>query len=141
MKKPSFLKQFNWRFLLVRILVNALVLILVGLLVPNIYFVDRSIGNLLFLSIALGVLNAIVKPIAQFLTLPLIFASYGLIIVVINSLILVLLSALFPDRFAVESLLWAFVGGAIMGIASSFLESLFGLSMPIVPDEPPGSSC
>ena len=47
------------------------------------------------------------------------------------------MSWLFPARFEVGNLLWALVGGLVLGLLSSFLESLLGLTMPIVPDEPP----
>ena len=97
MKISRFFKQFNWRFLLVRILVNAIALAVTAAIVPKIYFVDKSIWNWLFMALMLGVLNALLKPILQFLTLQLIFVTYGLVIVLINALILLLLSFLFPS--------------------------------------------
>jgi len=136
MKRSGFFKQFNWRFLLVRILANAIALAVTAAIVPKIYFVDKSALNWLLMAIMLGVLNALVKPVLQFLTLQFLFVTYGLTIVVINAVILLLLSLLFPDRFAVDNLLWALVGGLVLGLVSAFLESLLGLTMPIVPDEP-----
>lgn len=137
MRISQFIKQFNWRFLLVRIVVNAIALAITAVVVPKINFVDKSIWNWLLMAVMLGVLNALLKPILQFLTLQFIFATYGLVIVLVNTLILLLLSWLFPTRFAVDNLLWALVGGLVLGLISSFLESLLGLTMPIVPDEPP----
>jgi putative membrane protein len=136
MKLNRFLKQFNWRFLLVRILVNAIALAVTVAIVPKIGFVDTSIRNWLFMAIMLGVLNALVKPLLQFLTLQFIFVTFGLVLVIVNALILMLLSLMFPNQFAVDSILWAFVGGLVLGLVSSFFESLLGLTMPIVPDEP-----
>jgi len=135
MKKFPLLKQFNWRALLVRILINATVLAVTALILPNVSFVQVTVGNILFIAIALGVLNAVIKPILQFLTLSFIFTTYGVVVVLINAVILWFLSFLFPDRFAVHSILAALLGGALIGILGSFFESLFGLSMPIVPDE------
>ena len=132
-----FLKQFNWRFLLVRILVNAIALAVTAAVLPKVYFVDKSIWNWLFMALMLGVLNALLKPILQAVTLQFIFVTYGLVIVLVNALLLWSLSLLFPARFAVESLLWLSVGGLVLGLFSSFLESLLGLTMPIVPDEAP----
>ena len=132
------LKQFNWRFLLVRIVVNAIALALTAAIMPKIYFVDKTLGSWLLMALMLGVLNALLKPVLQFLTLQFIFVTYGLVIVLINSLLLWLLSLLFPNRFAVENLWWLLLGGLVLGLLSSFLESLLGLTMPIVPDEPPG---
>ena len=129
------LKQFNWRFLLVRFLVNAVAVAITAAVTPKIYFVDKSIWSWLLITVMLGVLNALLKPALQFLTLRFIFVTYGLVIVLVNTLILLLLSYLFPDRFAVDNLWWALVGGLVLGLLSSFLESLLGLTMPIVPEE------
>jgi putative membrane protein len=137
MRIRRFLKQFNWRFLLVRIVVNAIALAVTAAIVPKISFVDKSIGNWLLMAFMLGVLNALLKPILQFLTLQFIFVTYGLVVVIVNALILLLLSFLFPARFAVDNLLWALAGGLVLGLLSSFLESLLGLTMPIVPEELP----
>jgi putative membrane protein len=137
MRIRHFIKQFNWRFLLVRILVNALALAFTAAVTPKIYFVDRSIGSWLLMAVMLGVLNALLKPVLQFLTLQFIFVTYGLVVVLVNALLLWLLSLLFPNRFAVDNLLWALLGGLVLGLVSAFLESLLGLTMPIVADEPP----
>jgi putative membrane protein len=131
------LRQFNWRFLLVRFLVNAIAVAITAAVTPKIYFVDRSVWSWLLITAMLGVLNALLKPILQFLTLQFIFVTYGLVVVLVNTLILLLLSLLFPARFAVDNLWWALLGGLVLGLLSSFLESLLGLTMPIVPDEPP----
>ena len=138
MKIERFLKQFNWRFLLVRIMVNAFALAFTALVTPKIYFVDRSFLNWLLMALMLGVLNALLKPVLQFLTLQFLFVTYGMVLVLVNSLLLWLLSFIFRNRFAVDSLAWLFVGGLVLGLVSSFLENLLGLTMPIVPDEPPG---
>jgi putative membrane protein len=137
MKTERFLKQFNWRFLLVRIVVNALALAFTAAILPKIYFVDKSIWNWLLMALLLGVLNALLKPVLHFLTLQFIFVTYGLVVILINALLLGLLSLLVPNRFAVESLPWLLVGGLVLGLVSSFFESLLGLTMPVVPDQPP----
>jgi putative membrane protein len=137
MKLDRFFKQFNWRFLLVRIVVNALALAGTAAFLPKIYFVDKTWGSWLLMALMLGVLNALLKPVLQFLTLQFIFVTYGLVIVLVNALLLWLLSILFPNRFAVDSIWWLLIAGLVLGLLSSFLESLFGLTMPIVPDEPP----
>lgn len=124
-------RQFNWRMVLVRVLVNGLSLLAITALLPDISFVNPSILNLAFLAAVLGLLNAFIKPILQFLTLAFIFASYGLVLILINTAILILLSILFPNLFAVDGLLWALVGGALLGILSGALESLCGLNLPI----------
>jgi putative membrane protein len=132
--KFSFVRNFKWKILLLRIFANAVTLALVAILVPDIYFTDRSLPSLLLVAIGLGIVNALIKPVIQFLTLPFIFASYGLVLVLINGLVLWLVSVLFHNRFAVTNFWWALFGGALMGLASSFLESLLGVTPPIVPE-------
>ena len=135
--KIPFLRNFNWRILLLRILINAAALLLAAALLPSIYFVDRSLVTLFLMAFALGVLNAFVKPIIQVLTLRFIFASYGLIVVLINTLMMYLLAFLFPERFAVDKFIWALVGGALIGSVGGLLESLLGVTPPIVADRYP----
>ncbi len=133
-KHRSILKQFNWRMILVRVLINSLTLILVALLVPKIYFVDKTLLSVFLVAVGLGILNALVKPAIQFLTLQFIFATLGFVVILINTIMLLLLSILFDKRFAVDGIIWAIVGGALMGLISSLLESLLGLNVPIVLD-------
>lgn len=122
---------WNWRMLLMRVVINGLTLILVALLLPNIYFVDKTLLAVLLMAIGLGILNFVVKPIVQFLTLPFIFATYGFVVVLINTVILLFLNYFFSERFYVGSLVWAILGGLVMGIVASFLESLLGLNIPV----------
>jgi len=136
-REIPFVRNFNWRILLLRILINAVALFLTAALVPDIYFVDRSLASLLLLALGLGVLNAFVKPVLQVLTLRFIFASYGFIVILINTLILYLLAFFFSARFAVDHFLWAFVGGALIGAIGSLFESLLGVTAPIVGDRYP----
>jgi putative membrane protein len=134
MKQFTLAQHLNWRVLLLRMLVNAAALLATALLLPNIYFVDRSFVILFWMALVLGVLNALVKPVVQFLTLPFIFATYGVVVVLINAGLLWLLSALFPSLFVVDGVLWAFLGGIVMGLLGSFLESLLGVTPPLVPE-------
>ncbi|MEZ4771028.1 MAG: phage holin family protein [Caldilineales bacterium] len=134
-KRFSWLTHFNWRIMLMRIVIYAISLVVIAILTPNIYFAARSIAILLIAAVALGLLSAIVKPLIQFLTFQVIFASYGIVIVFINALLLWLLSVLFPQWFQVSSIFWALVGGALLGVVTSLLEALFGLNVPIVPAE------
>jgi putative membrane protein len=135
--KTRLRQSFNWRMLLMRVVVNMLALAFTALVVPKIFFVEQSLLAWVIMGAALGILNAVVKPIIQFLTLRFIFVTIGLVLVVINAAMLYLLSWLMPDQFAVDSLLWAVVGGFVLGIVNAFLENLLGLSPPIVSEKYP----
>ena len=125
-------KHFNWRALLLRFVVNAVALAVTAIVVPQIYFMgDYRILTWLVISAAFGLLNTFVKPVVQFLMLPFLFVSYGLVVVVINSLMLFILSVIFTRRFHVTSLLMAFIGGLVFGLVGSMLENLLGLVPPI----------
>jgi len=130
------LRQFNWRVLLVRFLINAFTLYVVVIVTPKVSFVDPSLFSVLLLAVALGILNGLIKPVIHFFTLPFIFTTYGLIVVLVNTIILWLLGWLFPDRIVVGGLFWALFAGTLYGAISAFLESLFGLNAPILPDQP-----
>ncbi len=126
---------FNWKVMLLRVLINGLSLATAALFVPNIRILgENPLLNFLFLGAALGVLNALVKPIIQFLTLSLLFSSYGIVVVIINSVILMLLALIFDDRIEINSLIAAFLGGAIIGLVSIILEYALGVTPPIVDD-------
>lgn len=130
-------KQFNWRMVLMRIVVNALALLITAGLVPNIYFVERNVLSWLLLALALGILNALIKPIIQFLTLRFIFATYGVVVALINAILLFMLALLLPKHLEVNGIFWALVGGAVLGIVSALFESLLGLTPPIVSEKHP----
>jgi putative membrane protein len=135
MKIFNLSKAFNWRILLVRILVNAVMLVVLAIL-PGIKFVDPSLGKLLLMALVLGLINAFVKPVLQFLTLSFLFVTYGFVIILINAVVLLLLARLFQS-YQIASFWAALFGGALIGLISSFLESLFGVAPPILPEKPP----
>ena len=129
--------HFHLRPLIMRFLVNALALICTVGIVPHVSFSgDHRILSWLVISVVFGLLNAFLKPLLQLVMLPLIFVSYGLIIVLINTLLLYVLSWIFPDRFQVERLLWAIVGGLVCGFLETLFLNLLGLTPPIVEGGP-----
>jgi putative membrane protein len=119
---------------LMRIFVNALVLLVISIL-PDIYFVEPTILRILFVALIFGILNAYVKPIVQFLTLRYIFITYGFALVIINAIMLFILNIIVSGMFSVDSFLWAFIGGALIGLVSAILENLFGMQIPIFPED------
>ena len=125
--------------MLVRWIVSALCLFFTVLVVPHVYFSgDYPILSWLIISAVFGLLTTFIKPLVQLVLLPLIFVSYGLVIVLINTLVIWFLSVIFPERFHVEYILWAIVAGLVSGLLIGLLENLFGLSPPIVQGGPEG---
>lgn len=72
-------------------------------------------------AVALGVLNAFIKPILLMLTLPITCLTLGLFILVLNGLMLVILSLL-PVGFRVDGLFSAIVGALIFSVTGFVLN-------------------
>jgi putative membrane protein len=129
--------HFRVRPLLLRFVVSALCLALTVILVPHVYFSgDYRILSWLLISAVFGLLMAFVKPLIQLLLLPLIFVSYGFVVVLINTILIWLLALIFPNRFQVDYILWALLAGLVSGLLITLLENLFGLSPPIIQGGP-----
>ena len=78
---------------LARAAVTGLALWVVTLIVPGISFVGgetdlQRIGIILVVAVIFGLVNAVIKPIVQLLSIPLYILTLGLIHVVINALML-----------------------------------------------------
>jgi putative membrane protein len=122
----------NWRHLLVATFVNALVLALVVLLLPGLTInATRPVTGTILLAIIYGLLKAYVKPVIQFVALKYLFATYGLVTIAINALLLWLVALLSLNTLLYTSILALLIGGALAGLFSLILESVFGLTPPV----------
>lgn len=107
--------------LLVVWLVNALALIAVAYLMPNISV--SGFGTALVAALVLGLVNAIVRPVLVLLTLPATILTLGLFIFVLNGLLFWMVGS-FIEGFQVAGF-WAGVFGAIaFSLVSWLLSSL-----------------
>jgi len=114
--------------LIIRIIVSAVAIAVTAyLLQPHIVVTNNDIGTYLLLGLIFGIINALIKPL---LTCPLVILSLGLFIFVINGFMLLLTAAFSGGRLYVEGLLWAIVGGVIMGLVNMVLEVVLGLNRP-----------
>ena len=113
------------RNFIIRLIINAIALAVTASLLPGIQLRDDSLGTLLVVALVFGVINAFVKPIVKLLTCPMIILTLGLFSLVINALMLLLTSALLPDRFFVENFGWAFLGGIVIAVVAMVAETVF----------------
>ncbi|MFA5043294.1 MAG: phage holin family protein [Kiritimatiellia bacterium] len=75
--------------------------------------------SLLIAALVLGILNAFVKPILMLISLPLIFVSFGLFLVLINALLLKATAWLAPGLHVAS--FWSALGGSlVISIVSLF---------------------
>jgi len=94
-------------------LITALGLWLVTLIVPGVHV--RTTGDLLLAAFVLGAINAIIRPILWFLTMPLTVLTFGLFALLINAFMVKLTAALVPG-FEVDSFGNALLAAVIMAL-------------------------
>jgi putative membrane protein len=102
------------RFLL-RVVVAAAGLWLASRIVPGIHV--SSFGSLAAAAILLGLVNAIVKPIVVFFTLPFTIITLGLFLLVINAAMLELV-AMMLRGFSVHGFVAALLGSIVISLVS-----------------------
>ena len=111
--------------LIVDILISAAAIGLTAVVLPGIHIQPFSWTTLLLLGLVIGVIDAIVRPVVQFLSLPLTILTLGLFQLVLNALLLYLAS-LVIHQLVIDTFLWAVAGGIVLGIIHAILEAIFG---------------
>src|SRR5699024_6879242 len=99
--------------MITKILVNSLAFFAIGYLLTGVHI--KSYWTALGAAILLAVINAFVKPIVVFLTLPISMLTLGLFLLVINALMLMLIDALM-DGFKIEGFGWALVFSILLSL-------------------------
>lgn len=102
----------------VRLILGSIAVMIAAYLVPGVSV--ASFGTAVLVALALGVLNALVKPVLLFLTLPINILTLGLFSLVINIVILYLASALVPG-FEIANSLAALLFSIVLSIAMGLL--------------------
>lgn len=106
---------------LLRVVVNALAIFLAAAVVPGLEI--RGALSALGAGLALGLINAVVRPVLLVLTLPLTLATLGLFLFILNGLCL-WLTSLLVKGFEVHGF-WAAVFGALIVSVVSWLLTAF----------------
>lgn len=108
---------------LIRLLVNALGLWLAASIVPGIAI--EGVGTLILAALVMGVVNALVRPVAFILTLPITIATLGIFLLVLNAAMFALVAWVLPG-FTVSGFWAALFGWLIVCIVSWFASSFVG---------------
>jgi putative membrane protein len=114
---------------LLRVVVNTLAIVLAGHLVPGIR-VDSWLAALAA-GLALGLINAVVRPILVLLTLPITLVTLGLFLLVLNALCF-WLAATVVRGFHVDGFWAALLGALCVSVVSWLLTALVSDSGRIV---------
>lgn len=112
---------------LIRLIISAIAVLVTDLLLPGVSLGDMDTTNGLLTALltaaVLGLLNALLKPLLVFLTLPATVITLGLFLLVINAVIVLIAARIVPG-FTVESFWWALgfslVLSLVQGVLSSF---------------------
>ena len=107
-------------FFVVRLIINMVAILVISYLFPRMIWVDGFLAALVA-AFLLGVVNAIIRPILVFLTLPLTVVTLGLFLLVVNGLMLWLVSALVRG-FHVSGFWGAVLGSILISIVSWVLS-------------------
>ncbi len=132
--------KWNWRLSIMRVLVNGVAIYITAFIVPGIeIFTGTWQQRLLGIAViggVFGILNALIRPVIQFVALPLLFVSLGFVVVGINIVMLFVLNIVLPDLLHVDGLIPLIFGGILMGVLGMVLDGLLGLTPPLIDDEP-----
>ena len=109
--------------LLIRWALGALALWVTVQLGVGVSMGQDGLGPLLVAALALGLVNAVVRPVMVVLTLPLTVLTLGLFLLVVNALALAIVAAVTP--LELSGLGGALLGALVLSIVSSLLTRLF----------------
>src|SRR3989338_9219573 len=107
--------------LIFRWVLHALSLILVAYLIPGITI--SGFYAELVVALVLGLINAVIRPVLVFLTLPISVLTLGLFTLVINAILFWFVSTVIKG-FEVENFLAAFFGALVFSVLSSAINTL-----------------
>ncbi len=108
---------------LLTLLLSALVVVGLSYILPGVA-VEGYLPALLA-ALVLAVLNAFLRPLLVFLTIPLTILTFGLFLFVINAA-LILLTAYLVQGFHVDGFWWALLFSVLLSLAVALLEATTG---------------
>jgi len=107
-------------FFIFRLLIHMVAILIISYLLPGLIRVE-GIWAALVAAFLLGIVNAILRPILVFFTLPITVLTFGLFLLVINGLMLWLVSAIVRG-FHVNGFWGAVLGSILISIVSWILS-------------------
>ncbi|MEO7715465.1 MAG: phage holin family protein [Capsulimonas sp.] len=116
--------QFLYRWAISAIALYLTVLLVQLLIHHGIWIAPGTKGVIaaVIAAAALGIVNAVIRPVVQLLTLPLTCLTFGLFSFVINALMFWLVGN-FVDGFHVKGFIAPLLGSIIMGLISGILNN------------------
>ena len=111
---------------LAHLVVTAVLLLVVAHLVRGVHVAD--FGSAMIGALVLGLVNALVWPVAVVLTLPLTILTFGLFLLVLNAFMLQIMAFLVPG-IRIRGFGAAFLGALVLTLLNLAIESISGAGL------------
>ena len=111
---------------IVKLILSAIAVLITAWLLPGVSVEGNSFFTALMIAAALAFLNAILKPILVFLTIPITILTLGLFYLVINAAIILLATKL-VSGFHVNGFITALLFSLVLSVTASILDALAGV--------------
>ncbi|NTV97851.1 MAG: phage holin family protein [Chlorobiaceae bacterium] len=108
--------------ILVQWLINAIAVYATAHLLDGIHI--RSFGTAILVALLLGLINAIVRPVMVFFSIPFIIVTLGLFLFVINALLLQLAASI-AGGLTIDGFWWALAGSLLISVISWTISTVF----------------
>jgi len=133
MRVSRFPRRLNWRVTLVQFLANAVVIGVLILVLPGfVLHAKNHVLAILWLAAVFGILTALVRPALEFLFLPYVLQSLGLVVILIDAVLLALLAL--TRTLEIRGFGALVLGAVVAGFLGFVLDSVLGLTPPVVED-------
>jgi putative membrane protein len=120
----TFLQKHQLRrkimFFILRLLIHMVAILIISYLLPGVFRVE-GVWSALVAAFLLGIVNAVLRPILIFFTLPITVLTFGLFLLVINGLMLLLVSSI-VSGFHVNGFWGAVLGSILISLVSWVLS-------------------
>ena len=108
-------------YILIQWLINAVAVYATAHILDGIHI--KSFGAAILVALVLGLVNAVVRPVFVFFSIPFIIVTLGLFLLVINAILLQFAAAV-VNGFSIDSFGWAVAGSVVISVISWVLSSL-----------------
>lgn len=108
---------------IIRIIISTLAVLLTSYLLPKTMVTVDGFVDALIVAVVLAFLNAVVKPVMVFLTIPATLFTFGLFLLVINAFIIII-ADYFIDGFKVYGFWSALLFSVILSLVNSIFEGI-----------------
>jgi len=121
---------------LVHLIVTGAALWVTALILPGMHLGDgdatvlTQVLTILAIALVFALVDAIVKPVASLLAMPITCVTLGLFQLVVNTLMLLLtswVSGLLGLTLTFDTFWWALLAGILIGILSAIVEAVIGI--------------